>query len=51
MVFTESYADGREDAAEETGLRDLPATCPWTLEQVLDREFWPGLPWEADEPT
>ncbi|MFI5268872.1 MAG: DUF29 domain-containing protein [Chloroflexota bacterium] len=49
-ILAASYADGREDAAEETGLLDLPATCPWTLEQVLDREFWPGLPWEADEP-
>ena len=49
-VFAASYIDGREDAAEETGLLDLPTTCPWTLEQVLDRAFWPGLPWEADEP-
>jgi hypothetical protein len=49
-VLAGSYADGCEDAAEETGLLDLPATCPWTLGQVLDRDFWPGLPWEADEP-
>jgi hypothetical protein len=27
-----------------------PSTCPWTLEQVLDRTFWPGLPWATDEP-
>jgi hypothetical protein len=41
---------GREDAEAETGLLDLPSDCPWTIEQVLDRAFWPGLPWEADEP-
>jgi hypothetical protein len=45
-----AYLHGREDAEAETGLPDLPTTCPWTVEQVLDRAFWPGLPWEADEP-
>jgi hypothetical protein len=45
-----AYARGRAKAADETGFRDLPVGCPWTIEQVLDDAFWPGLPWEADEP-
>jgi hypothetical protein len=36
-----SYAAGLAKATAETGLADLPATCPWTAEQVLDRQFWP----------
>jgi hypothetical protein len=49
-VLADAYSDGREKAMAETGLLDLPAECPWTIDQVLDRAFWPGLPWEADEP-
>lgn len=37
-----SYADGRELAALETEIADLPATCPWTIDQVRDPGFWPG---------
>ena len=48
-VLADAYSDGREKAMAETGLLDLPAVCPWTVEEVLDREFWPGLPWAADE--
>jgi Domain of unknown function DUF29 len=49
-VLSDAYRDGREKAEAEAGLLDLPEACPWTIEQVLDRSFWPGLPWEADEP-
>jgi hypothetical protein len=49
-VLADAYRDGRDVAEAETGLQHLPETCPWTIEQVLDRDFWPGLPWEADEP-
>jgi hypothetical protein len=35
-----AYARGRRDAAAETGLYNLPETCPWTIEQVLDHSFW-----------
>jgi hypothetical protein len=49
-VLADAYRDGRDVAAAESGLPHLPETCPWTIEQVLDRAFWPGLPWEADEP-
>jgi hypothetical protein len=41
--LADAYLRGREDAEAETGLPDLPAACPWTIEQVLDRTFWPGL--------
>jgi hypothetical protein len=38
-----AYAYAREDAAHETGmpLATFPESCPWTLEQVLDDDFWP----------
>jgi hypothetical protein len=48
--LADAYGHGREDAEAETGLLDLPEACPWAIEQVLDRNFWPGLPWEGDEP-
>jgi hypothetical protein len=33
-------------AARETGIdiRALPATCPWTYEQIIDNSFWPDAP-------
>jgi hypothetical protein len=39
----EAYADARDNAAEETGvpLAELPEHCPWTVEQVLEKDFWP----------
>ena len=48
--LADAYASSRRIAEAETGLAGLPETCPWSIEQVLDRSFWPGLPWEADEP-
>jgi len=39
-VLAEAYPSGRRKAEAETGL-DLPATCPWTIEQLLDHGFWP----------
>ena len=36
-----AYSRAREGALAETGLAALPATCPWTAEQVLDHDFWP----------
>ena len=37
------YPDARADALDETGMLDtaIPQTCPWTVIQVLDAEFWP----------
>lgn len=39
----DAYGDAVELAAADTGMamEDFPATCPFTTEQVLDREFWP----------
>jgi len=47
-AVADGYPDARLDASDETGLplATFPATCPWTLEQVLDADFWP----EADIP-
>ena len=41
--IVESYADAREDAAEETGLPDasFPALCPFAPEEILAKGFLP----------
>src|SRR5262245_46494099 len=38
-----AYPRARRDAAQETGLQlaTLPETCPWTVAQVLNADFWP----------
>src|SRR5215203_438034 len=38
---TKAYARGRNDALIEVGLLQLPTTIPWSLDQILDREFLP----------
>ena len=44
-----AYLRGRRDAAIETGLSDLPSACPWSVEQLLDDEYWPpAAPAEPD---
>jgi hypothetical protein len=42
-LATAAYARARRDAAKETGLplATFPEACPWTVEQVLDADFWP----------
>ncbi len=41
---TESYHGAIKRAAAETGLPDstFPKVCPYTLEQILDEDFYPG---------
>jgi hypothetical protein len=39
--LTKAYAYARRRTLDETGLPDLPATCPWPIEQVLDSGFLP----------
>ncbi len=42
-MLPQTYAEAREDAAEETGLSEeaFPEVCPLTVEQVLARGFLP----------
>lgn len=41
--FDDAYESARNKAAAETGLalETFPPTCPFTLEQAEDSEFWP----------
>ncbi|MCL1473629.1 DUF29 domain-containing protein [Argonema antarcticum] len=43
-ALEESYQDGLDLAVRETSLNYeyFPAECPYSLEQVLDSEFFPG---------
>jgi hypothetical protein len=45
-VLDKAYAPARKDVAAETGLplAAFPASCPFSVEEVLNEEFWP----EAD---
>jgi hypothetical protein len=36
-----AYSVGRRMAGRETGIGTLPVQCPWTIDQVLDPDFWP----------
>jgi len=38
-ALAEAYDDARAVVAEYAD--DLPETCPWTITQVLDTDFWP----------
>jgi len=42
-AYARAYPRACRQAARETGLplSNFPKTCPWTLEQILDEEFWP----------
>ncbi|KQT89062.1 DUF29 domain-containing protein [Methylobacterium sp. Leaf466] len=48
-VLDKAYRLGHVRAAGETGMAErlFPATCPYTLAQVLDEDFYPG-PAEPD---
>jgi ribosomal protein L22 len=46
-LLQDAYADARKLAAiglEEDGLDApvLPETCPWSLDQITDEDFWPS---------
>lgn len=43
-VASKAYQRAVRDAADETELKAtaFPAQCPWSLEQALDAEYWPG---------
>ena len=42
-LATEEYRGARQQAADETGLplSTFPDQCPFTVEQLLDVEYWP----------
>jgi Domain of unknown function DUF29 len=44
--MAEAYHEIREDAAIDTDLplATFPEACPWTIEQVLEADFWPEAP-------
>jgi Domain of unknown function DUF29 len=48
-----AYPHAREDAADETDLplMTFPESCPWSVEQVLDPDFWPDPPARKDGDT
>jgi hypothetical protein len=41
--LTQQYGKARRQALRETRLAEsaVPESCPWTMEQVLDDDFWP----------
>jgi hypothetical protein len=43
VVLADEYAYARQTAADETGLPEsvFPRACPFTIEQVLDPDFYP----------
>jgi len=43
-VFEDAYTFVIQLAGAETGIDEstFPAQCPWTFEQVMDSDFWPG---------
>lgn len=41
-TLARAYAVGRSKAELETGVFKLPTDCPWTIDDLLNPEFWPG---------
>lgn len=43
-LIDDVYPDARNEASDETGLplSAFPSTCPYTLAQIRDREWFPG---------
>jgi hypothetical protein len=42
QVLAKAFVNGRQAAEQEGNLLNLPDdTCPWTLEQVISRDFLP----------
>ena len=43
QMLADEYVAARADAIDETGLSGeiFPIHCPFTVEQVMDSEFWP----------
>lgn len=43
-MLDRAYANGRRMATRETAIATFPDECPWTIDQVLDPDFWPAVP-------
>ncbi len=46
-AVNKAYARARSDAADEMRLTraqaaQLPKACPWTIDQLMNPDFWPG---------
>jgi hypothetical protein len=43
-AIEQAYGNAIIEAGAETGLLEstFPATCPWSMEQLMDLDFWPG---------
>ncbi len=41
-IIAKAYRRGRRDAIKETGITNLPADCPFTIQQVLDSNYLPS---------
>lgn len=41
QVLPDAYAAGRERAENETGVTKLPEASPWSVEEIMNRDFWP----------
>lgn len=39
-----AYGNALIEAADETGFPEstFPSSCPWTFDQIMSAEFWPG---------
>jgi hypothetical protein len=44
-VLAKTYKDARKDAAHDSRLplNTFPEECPWTYEQIMDEDFFPGV--------
>jgi hypothetical protein len=42
-ILVRAWRKARREASHQTGLSlaTFPQACPWTLERLLDRDFWP----------
>ena len=40
--ITSAWADAVSKAIDETGLDLFPDTCPWSMQQALDADFFPN---------
>ncbi len=40
--LADAWDDALTEASKETGLAVFPESCPWPLDRILDRQFFPG---------